>query len=200
MVTRLPAEQHYASSILAVRSIAYNPPMDSRRKFSRVDLPYYQDWIRKVSGRKSIRVVLASADDMASSFPFRRAYGDGETDEEAKRRHREYFKYGVGWAWRRKIYLNVGYIEWLGFYTTSGIRALLLHEAGHLVIPRNGHGWSGREFVAQVYALRKACRLGLEAELQWLRYGSWCWYFGSKGVNARKYRVSYMMLKGIGVY
>jgi hypothetical protein len=176
--------------------------MDSNRKFNRADIPYYQEWIRKVSGRKRISVLPTSIDDMVALFPFCRVYGDGETDEEAKKRHLDYFKFGIGWADTigKNILLNVERIERLQHGKACYVKAILLHEAGHIINPRDKHGKSGCEFIAELYALKKACRLGLEAELKEIRLNSSRWYLDSIGVNSKMYKIAFRMLKGVGVY
>jgi hypothetical protein len=177
--------------------------MDSRRKFDRADIPYYQDWIRKVSGRSRIWIVPMTIDGMLRTFANVKMWK--ESSEEENRRDMkvvlETLMDGCAWALRRRILINVDLFDRLG-YTTAHVRATLLHEVGHVIHRRKGHGKSGKEFLAHLYAMRKASRLGLERELRFLRFGAWIWYRYPSGnaIMDRRYRIAFRMLRDSGLF
>ena len=160
--------------------------MDSLRRFNRAHLPYYQDWIRKVAGRKDIFVRHA---DLGWA---RRVSPKGSRLE-------WYYGGGIAWAWGNTIALDCYYLE-EERYVVNEARAIILHEAGHIMCRRTGppHGRAGNEYAAAVWSMGKACRLGYEEEGRVLHGAAMSWA-RETGWWGRNYRIAYRMLRRAGV-
>ena len=136
--------------------------METCRRFHREDLPYYQEWIRKVTGKKNIWVKNADRKWVVDVFELSKCEMLYDDCIES------FLNASVGWAYKRTIRLNCDFFERsLGglHFRTFEVRAVLLHEAGHILNLRSGHGKATQEYVADLYALQKASKLGLESEL-----------------------------------
>ena len=161
--------------------------MDSYRKFNRLDLPYYQDWIRKVAGNKNLWVkeadvpwamVISRLNGMPDAFP------------------PPWFLSGIAWAHKRTIRVRLDLME-SSYLVTVDMRMLMLHEAGHIFQPRKKCVVGGAsEYLATMLALRKASKLGLEAELYELRFDAKRWGHPSMPIARR---VAYKLLQRKGV-
>ena len=161
--------------------------MDTWRPFRRDHLDYYRDWVRKVAGRRDIFVRDAD-------LKWARRIAPGcSLDWYAN-------DFSRAWAWNRTIGIKCGLLERDG-YLACEIRAMLLHEAGHIMAGRRYHGRAGNEFLAAIWSMRKACRLGYEVEGRILKatYRYWGSSETFRSCGGRNYRIAYRMLRKAGV-
>lgn len=159
--------------------------MDSNREFIPKELPFYQNWIRKVSG-KEVNLFIGK-EDWAMTFT---------SDDKIP----EWFKHGTAWAFLNSQSIGLHFeLERLK-YKSFEIKTILLHETGHLVYPRIFHGRGGAEYLADYYAFRKASLLGLEKERKWLFHRLGCLMdYSYQYTYSKNYRIAYRMLRKIGI-
>lgn len=166
--------------------------MDTRRRFHREDLPYYQDWIRKITGKKNIWVKDVDGEWVLDIFGLSKypQYIIDMWDLNIE----SFLNASVGWAHKRTIRLNCNFFErpMQGLhFRTFEVRAILLHEAGHILNMRSGHGRATQEYIADLYALQKASKLGLESELLATR----TWIKQRRFDNDRFSRITHRMFR-----
>jgi len=163
--------------------------MDHYRLFSPEDIPYYQRWIRKVAGNKNIWVKMYDK-KWLSKLP------------QSWQSKVNWSSACVTFSNSRTIRINFNLAYKLTHklrYHSCDVKALLLHEAGHVMTRITGgmDGWD-REYLAEMWAMRKASRLGLEKEksgLVW-QHRFWC---EIRGECASDYSTAYHMLKMAGI-
>jgi len=161
--------------------------MDSFRKFRCSDnLEYYQEWIKKVSDDHDVKVSDVNYSYIIENYPNANISS-------------------IAWAhpYEKLIFMNYNEME-KGDYLVRTVKATLLHEYGHIFYNRsrkyknfggNIYGFAGWEYLAHVWAMNKASKLGLENELKVLRYMFEDWRKETK----RNYRIAHRMLRNIGI-
>lgn len=163
--------------------------MDSKRIFRITDdLNYYQEWIRKISNSDDVYILGINYDQL-------RKFHDNISD-------------GIAWASTSNNFIYMNYESMARYkYYTRTVKATLLHEYGHLFhnrirrIDNRRHivGRAGWEFLAHLWAMNKASKLGMENELLVLRHIVNQWRNDYTDKSSRNYRIAYRMLRLLGV-